>query len=244
MIASYEFNNQKKASSFLLFLISNFSYEEQLEIFNKYLLKIDIPSIDFSSQQLTEIPKIVLQVKTLRNLNLKNNKITTIPADISLLTNLKTFNLSYNKIEEDMVINLPQLHSLDVSHNKLTVFSLFLQELKKLQSLNISYNTIEELPIEVTYLECLRTLRAVNNSIKIVHPNLFIMKSIKRIILRNNHIVELPAVIELPELVELDLFDNLIKEIPETFRVLPALKILNLKSGITSDQNKIYKKAL
>lgn len=244
MIASYKFNNKKKASSFLLFLISNFSYEEQLELFNKYLSRVDIPSIDLSSQDLAEIPKIIFQVKRLKHLNLKNNNITTIPEDISLLTNLKTLDLSRNKIKEDMVINLPQLYSLNVSYNELTVFSLFLQKLKKLQALNISYNRIEELPVEVTYLECLKTLIAVNNSIKIVHPNLFIMKSIQRIILRNNSIVELPAVIELSELVELDLSGNVIKKIPEAFRALPALKTLNLKSGITSNENKIYKKAL
>lgn len=244
MIASYKFNNKKKASSFLLFLISNFSYEEQLEIFNKYLLKIDIPSVDFSAQQLTEIPKIIFQIKTLMHLNLKENNITSIPEDIEKLTSLKTLNLSYNKIEKDMVIKLPKLQSLNVSHNKLKSFSLFLQEFKKLKSLNISHNEIEELSVELTYLECLQTLMAVNNSIKIIHPNLFTMSSLKRIILRGNNIQELPKVIVLPNLETLDLFDNLIKEIPESFRVLPALKILNLKSGITSDENKIYKKSL
>nr|MDJ0651164.1 leucine-rich repeat domain-containing protein [Xenococcaceae cyanobacterium MO_188.B19] len=55
--------------------------------------------VAYSFQELTAIPKTILQQTNIERLDLRHNKLTYIPREIVKLKNLKSLNISYNNLE-------------------------------------------------------------------------------------------------------------------------------------------------
>ena len=80
-----------------------------------------------------EIPKSILNLKSLKSLNLSSNKLQKIPESIGSLTSLEYLDLSHNKIREipESIKVLTSLKWLDISHNKIDKNSNSLENLSK-----------------------------------------------------------------------------------------------------------------
>ncbi|RWS17099.1 Leucine-rich repeat serine/threonine-protein kinase 1-like protein [Dinothrombium tinctorium] len=129
-----------------------------------------ITKLDFCNTRLTEFPFRVLQINTLRILNLSQNLIDSIPnhffesgdhsiAQESIERNitcqwrqslLEELYLQDNRLETVpcCLFELPSLQLLDLSNNKLRTLPYEMWTATKLKELNLSLNLLRELPIK------------------------------------------------------------------------------------------------
>ncbi|XP_063000661.1 E3 ubiquitin-protein ligase LRSAM1 [Elgaria multicarinata webbii] len=108
------------------------------------------------------VPKscILLNLITVKVLDLHDNQLTSLPADIGLLTSLQVLNVEKNLLKAlpDSVGDLAQLQSLNLKANKLKVLPDTLGGLRSLRTLDISENLVRELPSVMAHIRTLETL--------------------------------------------------------------------------------------
>jgi hypothetical protein len=81
-----------------------------------------------------EIPDSIVDLKSLKYLDLSSNKLRDIPESINSLTSLEQLDLSHNKIREipESINVLTSLKYLDISHNKIDKNSDSIESLSKM----------------------------------------------------------------------------------------------------------------
>ena len=129
--------------------------------------------LDIHDNELTEIPRFVLEMKELRRLSLINNEIKRIPREVIAKEKLRELNLSGNAViftppfSNELSITLlhSQLYKLDLENCKLDSFPTIIEELKKLHDLNLSHNSIMEIPKYVWKHKGLRLLNLSHNKL-------------------------------------------------------------------------------
>ncbi|CAJ0968509.1 unnamed protein product [Ranitomeya imitator] len=108
------------------------------------------------------VPKSIqiLDLATLKVLDLHDNQITSIPADIGQLKSLRVLNVERNVLRSlpDSIGNLIQLQTLNVKGNKLKLLPPTVGGLRCLRTLNISENRLSELPPALANVRTLETL--------------------------------------------------------------------------------------
>ena len=123
---------------------------------------------------LTDLPREVLQLSHLTDLDLSNNKLSRLPRSITKLTNLTWLNLKNNKLTDvpESIIKLRNLTWLDLSNNNITNLPKSLAELKKLRWLYLNDNKLSILPEWITELENLKWLYLDNNQLTTPPPEI------------------------------------------------------------------------
>ncbi|XP_075435287.1 E3 ubiquitin-protein ligase LRSAM1 isoform X1 [Ascaphus truei] len=121
------------------------------------------PVLILHSNYLTQlVPKScqLLDLATLKVLDLHDNQITTLPVDIGQLTSLRVLN-----VERNLLSSLPastgdliQLQTLNVKGNKLKQLPQTVKGLRCLRTLNVSENRLQELPATLAHVRTLETL--------------------------------------------------------------------------------------
>ncbi|XP_075690913.1 E3 ubiquitin-protein ligase LRSAM1 isoform X2 [Rhinoderma darwinii] len=108
------------------------------------------------------IPKScqILDLDTLKVLDLHDNQITSLPADIGQLKSLRVLNVERNVLRSlpDSIGDLIQLQTLNVNGNKLKLLPPTVGGLRCLRTLNISENRLSELPPSLANVRTLETL--------------------------------------------------------------------------------------
>ncbi|XP_073414418.1 E3 ubiquitin-protein ligase LRSAM1 isoform X2 [Dendrobates tinctorius] len=108
------------------------------------------------------VPKSIqiLDLATLKVLDLHDNQITSIPVDIGQLKSLRVLNVERNVLRSlpDSIGNLVQLQTLNVKGNKLKLLPPSVGGLRCLRTLNISENRLSELPPALANVRTLETL--------------------------------------------------------------------------------------
>lgn len=186
-----------------------------------------ISRIDFTDNQITEIPSFVYKLPNLNILVVSKNKIRTISNDIFKLKRLQNLNLTENPIE--ILPPLPiSLKNCYAGYCNLKI----LPDMKKNVNLNILAlpgNNLAEYPNAPN----LKTLILSRNRF-INFPSLqFIEKSLSKIEdldLSFNFIRQIPSNLKMNHLEELDLSFNSIKSFPDDFK-LPKLQFLKIGSN-------------
>lgn len=62
--------------------------------------------LDLSSNQLTEIPKEIRELRKLSHLNLSNNQLNRLPRTVHRMTQLTTLNLEGNPLSQEYIHQL------------------------------------------------------------------------------------------------------------------------------------------
>ena len=102
--------------------------------------------LEFHQNQIKEIPKDIINLKKLQELDLTYNEISNLP-ELKGLDSIVTVRLSYNDLNNDDFIKLNELETvrfLDVAFNKITNVPV-MKNLKSLKELYLNYNSITDL---------------------------------------------------------------------------------------------------
>ncbi|XP_029467947.1 E3 ubiquitin-protein ligase LRSAM1 isoform X2 [Rhinatrema bivittatum] len=102
----------------------------------------------------------LLDLGTLKVLDLHDNQLTLLPGDIGQLTSLQVLNVERNLLSSlpESIGNLIQLQTLNVKGNKLKGLPSTVGGLRSLRTLNISENRLRELPSTLAHVRTLETL--------------------------------------------------------------------------------------
>lgn len=151
-------------------------------------------SLDLTNQNITEIPRAVLEFKHLHSLLVYENQITTIPADIDKLTELSQFDLRQNNISvlPPSIGNLKNLQELTLESNRISELPDEIGNLSQLQTLNVSRNDIRSLPSSISRLNNLSILSIYNNQLTELPESIGNMKTTTYIFASENRLTHLP----------------------------------------------------
>ena len=112
-----------------------------------------ITRLDVSNNDLTDIPASVLQMQSLKQLNLSKNKLEQLPAPLMVPKNSHrrgSKNPSVENFGGGGVYNCPWLEEMQLQDNRLEFLppSVF-TSLKSLSTLDVSNNKLQFLPVEM-----------------------------------------------------------------------------------------------
>ena len=112
-----------------------------------------ITRLDVSNNDLTEIPTSVLQMQSLKLLNLSRNKLEQLPAPIIIPKGYRRGGSKHPSVENFCgggVYNCPWLEEIQLQDNRLEFLppSLF-SSLKSLTTVDVSNNKLQFLPVEM-----------------------------------------------------------------------------------------------
>jgi Leucine-rich repeat (LRR) protein len=127
----------------------------------KYKIEgLNVVELDFIFKGLTEIPKPIKYLKSIKKLSFKYNQISKLPDWCGNLTSLQQVDLSQNQLSSlpESIKHLYKLKILNLEGNDFTLLPESLFSLHSLEILNIKSNSIEHIPNKLTSLNCLREL--------------------------------------------------------------------------------------
>lgn len=157
----------------------------------------NLQSITANGCHLSSIsPFIHCLSSSLTSLHLSSNSLFYLPSEMQLLSQLK---------------------ELNVSHNHLSDIPSFLSFIPSLSLLNLSHNEITLIPIAIKSLSHLTHLNLANNQITTIPGDLFNhLTSLRYLSFHHNLLHHFPAFDfgKLKEMIDLDLTDNQIYDIP------------------------------
>lgn len=132
-----------------------------------------ITSINFSKNQLCEIPKRIIELKEMiSDVNLSFNKLSCISQELCLLQKL-TF--------------------LDLRNNFLSSLPEEMSSLTKLQTINLSFNRFKVLPAALYRIPTLEAVLISNNQVGSVDPHkMKLMENLSTLDLQNNDLLQIP----------------------------------------------------
>lgn len=162
------------------------------------------------NSDLSELPRDLFTLKTLRTLDVSGNKISNLSPNIGIFSQLKHFTASNNKISQlpKEIGNLSKLETLTLNGNRLTALPSCLSQLKNLRSVVISNNHLTKFPIVFCDLPHLEMLD-----------------------LSHNKITEMPDDLQNLFVAELNMNQNQLSVLPEAIAQCPRLKILRVEEN-------------
>ncbi len=211
----------KEFNAFLAF----FTVETYLFYYKRY----GFYTLDLSGFQLTTIPVKLLEVGSIRSLNIGRSKINDFSL-LEYLTDLESLDISYGMLWDcSFLENLINLKSLNLRNNKISNCN-FLEKLTNLRLLNLRHNKISN----ANPLVNLINLKLLDLSYNKISGCGFmrVMKDLTSIFLSNNEIRSLPLTDGLPSIEKIYLDNNYISDIS------PILSLI--KKGITVDVSGRY----
>ena len=123
--------------------------------------------VNLSSEDLTELPKGLINNSSMEILNLSYNQIETLPSQIQNWKSLKILDLEYNKMRSlpAEIGKLKNLEELDISGNGMTDLPAEVGQLSNLKVLRMSNNSFTGLPNELGNLKQLEVLDISGNNL-------------------------------------------------------------------------------
>uniref|UniRef100_A0A286Y2G6 Leucine-rich repeat-containing protein 40 n=1 Tax=Cavia porcellus TaxID=10141 RepID=A0A286Y2G6_CAVPO len=159
------------------------------EVFNAVKNNV-ITSVNFSKNQLHEIPKRIVELKEMvSDVNLSFNKLSFVSLELCMLQKLTFLDLRnnfLNSLPEEMK-SLVRLQSINLSFNRFKVLPEVLYHIPTLSTILISNNQVGALdPQQMKMMENLTTLDLQNNDLLQVPPELGNCVSLRTLLLDGN----------------------------------------------------------
>ncbi|KAM6297020.1 E3 ubiquitin-protein ligase LRSAM1 [Aegotheles albertisi] len=116
----------------------------------------------------------LLNLITVKVLDLHDNQLASLPADIGQLTSLQVLNLERNLLKclPQSIGDLAQLQMLNVRGNKLKELPGTVSGLRSLRTLDVSENVLQELPRVLAHIRTLETLTLDASSMTYPSPDI------------------------------------------------------------------------
>lgn len=194
-----------------------------------------VQEIDYSESHLKEAPGWIQYFSGLKTLNLRGNELEALPSWIGELKELTLLELSDNKLKSlpSSIGNLQKLEQLELKGNPNIMLPEALGLCKNISHLSLRENYLDQLPDAVGRLEALSELDLRKNNLSSLPEGLASLEKLEKIDLSNNR---LKSFVEgaFTVLKELNLANNLIRELPASFIDLPSLEALNLRNNSLS----------
>ncbi|XP_019639098.1 PREDICTED: malignant fibrous histiocytoma-amplified sequence 1 homolog, partial [Branchiostoma belcheri] len=197
-----------------------------------------LEKINFSNNEIREVPAALLLMPTLKALYLRSNKIEKLPDMIyldrnKLSENLGDIDLSNNELDHlpSVLCFLPSLRKLDLKQNKISSVNENVQSCQSLSFLDVSHNRLTLIPSDVIRLPNLRVIYASNNQISSVSALRKDESSrVEVVTLEENCLTDFPeALMQMKSIKKVNISNNNIKEIPETIMDMPKDVMVDLK---------------
>jgi hypothetical protein len=181
------------------------------------------------------LPEEIGLLEKLEELELRHENLTELPAAVFQLTKLTKLNLNNNRLRQlpGDIARLSQLTELDLRENLLETVPATIGELRHLKRLGLEYNRLRALPDSIAALEQLEELSLYNNCLSEL-PRL--PPGLTWLNLNENKLSELPESFrKLRRLGSLVLSGNQFTEVPAQIFELPALASLELGDNPIDD---------
>ncbi|KKL83331.1 hypothetical protein LCGC14_1975840, partial [marine sediment metagenome] len=202
--------------------------------------------LELQSNKLGKVPESIFSLNYLKHLDLSHNNINQLPNDFHGLKSLEFLNLRYNNLTKipDSISSLRSLKSLDLKHNKLNSLPTSIGKLTSLNYLNLHGNQLKMLPSTIENLILLEELNLGLNNLISVPSWIRKLSSLKKLGLgRNKKLSKFKEWFELlPSIMELNLYDNNIKELPESIGLLSSLEVLVMPNNHLTKLPESFKK--
>ncbi len=202
-----------------------------LKNLSKFLSVLNhLKRLDLRSIKLGKFPESIFSLNFLKYLDLSHNSINKLPEAIHSLKSLEYLNLEYNNLImiPDSIDSLMNLKELNLKHNKLTSLPSSFGKLTSLKILNLHGNQLNILPPTLEDLYSLEKLNLGLNNLKRVPKWIKNLSSLKKLNLGGNKALsKIDQWIDfLPPLIELNLYDDDIKALPDSIGLLVSLEVL------------------
>ncbi len=148
--------------------IKRLTLSENLTSFPLEILSLadSLEILDLSNNQLTTLPKELVQLKKLKIIFASNNLFTTLPEVLGECDSLEMVGFKANKIEHVPFNALPtKLRWLILTDNCITALPDSLGERPKLQKLALAGNKLTKLPLTLSKLNNLELIRISANNL-------------------------------------------------------------------------------
>ncbi|MHA1987238.1 MAG: leucine-rich repeat domain-containing protein [Promethearchaeota archaeon] len=190
----------------------------------------NLNKLELNSNKLGKIPDSIFTLNTITYLDLSYNNLNELQDLFKNMQSLEYLNLGYNQVFEipQSIGLLKNLKLLDLNHNKLKSLPSSIGKLSSLVNLNLHGNQITSLPQSLKELKTLEVLNVGLNQLSNVPKWLGNLKSLKKLSLGGNKsLFKVEEWVDfLPSIIELNLYDNNIELLPDSFGTLDSLKIL------------------
>lgn len=176
------------------------------------------------------VPSNIRSIVHLQLLDLRGNRIKDLEkACLENARELKTLVLQCNRIETipESFASFQYLRALNLSSNNISKVPLALCRITSLEELDLSFNEITEIPDQICQLAMLRKLLLFGNRIGPFLPkSMEELACLRKLDIRQNGILNLEALNDLPALEELLVDYNTNVILNNSFRVLVRASIL------------------
>ena len=158
---------------------------------------VNLQDVDFSDNQLSEVPDALFKLTLLRKLNLAGNEIQEVtPYADPVWEGLECLNLSRNSLAilPEFIVRLPKLIRLYISFNHLTFDGIpaSIGKMLQLQVLHLSYNRLELIPEGICRCVKLQRLKLNGNRLVTLPASVHLLPDLKELDVRNNPQLVMP----------------------------------------------------
>ncbi|KAL1916327.1 uncharacterized protein VTP21DRAFT_5944 [Calcarisporiella thermophila] len=195
---------------------------------------VTLEQLDISFNKLTQIPEEIGRLASLRRLLLVGNQISgSLPKALLNLVELRELDLRQNLITDiGIVSRLPKLEVLLCDYNNISVLQtgfLSLRELSLKKNHLTQFDLVPTAPVELGSWN-LTYLNLASSKLTSLPESLFEhVATIERLVLDNNHFVTLPSSIsKLTRLTYLSCQNNVLARLPSELSSLSHLKVLEV----------------
>lgn len=201
--------------------------------------------LELGKSKLQILPKEIGQLKELKKMSLSTNwgQAIEIPSEIGNLQQLEEIDWSWCRIKKlpESIGNLKELRKMSLWGSNLTEIPAEIGQLKKLEQLYLSGNSIKTIPPEFYQLTSLKILNLESNELEQIDTEIGNLASLESIDLSNNTMLTaIPETLgTLPNLEDVFLENTQIREIPESFKVNPAIERIKLCKTLIDNPGKM-----
>ena len=221
------------------------SYQLDEKIFPRDRCRLqDLLTLNLTGQNIYELPKEIIELKSLHTLFVNNNHLNTIIDEVYQLKNLSTLSFMGNNISEisEDIIKLKKLTTFSACNNNIALLPKSFYKLQQLSSICLHNNNITDLAEEMGNFESLTLLAVSNNNIKRLPQSISNLSKLKSLHIENTQITCIDEkLFKNTTISNLAIDDNLLPAIIENIEYLTA-NTINLTHSDFNNSSSIFEK--